>query len=344
MQNKSDKKKENLIGFVYELAGSEVDLVEEDFGSGFYRLHLSEAEKRQAQHDIRYVEDALTELLRNSRDSGATHIAVAFHLKDEKYRELTVIDNGEGVPEGYHEIIFEPRVTSRLFDFIEDDYGVHGRGMALYAIKERSQSAKVFFSKPGAGTAIGATFDIRILPEKKNQAQRPRVVKDGNGFVVKGVKNLSYVLTEFSLKHPDIELFAGSPSEILALILESPGFSVLRKTVFHEYLENPSADKLVYLSEKIGLKISLRNAYRVMSREVKPAASIKNFWFRNRQELAKTAAIRFNRSDWKEIRDRLENVLKPYVDNYGLKIAEIRQKRKKNEIKISISLEEDENF
>lgn len=345
MPNSSDKEKENLISFVYGLAGSEVDLVEEDFGSGFYRLQLSEAEKRQARHDIRYVEDALVELLRNSRDSSATHIAVALHLRDGRYRELTVIDNGHGIPEKYHEIIFEPRVTSRLLNFIEDDYGVHGRGMALYAVKERSQSVKVFFSKPDAGTSVGAIFDIKTLPEKKNQAEKPRIVRGEDELVVKGVKNLSYVLTEFSLKNPDIELFAGSPSEILALILKSPGFSVLRKAVFGEYLENPSAEKLVFLSECAGFKISLRNAYRLMSEEIEPATPVKNSWFSRRySDLSKTAAIRFNCSDWKEIRECLEGILKPFVDTYGLRIVEIRQTRKKNEIRISISLEENEEI
>ncbi len=345
MPSSSDKEKENLINFVYELAGREVNLVEEDFGSGFYRLHLNEAEKRQARHDIRYVEDALVELLRNSRDSNATHIAVALHLRNGRYRDLTVIDNGQGIPAKYHEIIFEPRVTSRLLNFIEDDYGVHGRGMALYAVKERSLTAKVFFSKPDAGTSVGAVFDIKTLPEKKNQAERPRVIRDKDGFIVKGVKNLSYVLTEFSLKNPDIELFAGSPSEILALILKSPGYSMLRKAVFGEYLENPSAEKLLFLSECIGLKISLRNTYRVMAGEISPPTVVRNSWIsRTNYHLTKNAAIRFNYSDWKKIKECLEGNLKPFIDTYGLKISEIKQTRKKNEIKITISIEENEEI
>ena len=41
------------------------------------RLRVAEAERRQAKHDIRCIEDVVIEMLRNARDAGARHIYVA---------------------------------------------------------------------------------------------------------------------------------------------------------------------------------------------------------------------------------------------------------------------------
>ena len=48
--------------------------VEDDLGDGFVRLRVSEAERRQAKQDIRCVEDAVIEMLRNARDAHARTI------------------------------------------------------------------------------------------------------------------------------------------------------------------------------------------------------------------------------------------------------------------------------
>lgn len=145
MQN-SDGIKEEL-GFFKRFSTLSTPLVEKEIGGGFFRLGIEEAERRQAKHDIRWVEDALLELLRNSRDAKADTIAVATTLHEGFLRELVVIDNGEGVEEDYHEVIFEPRVTSRIREVVEDEYGIHGRGMALYAIRLNSKESRVCFSK-----------------------------------------------------------------------------------------------------------------------------------------------------------------------------------------------------
>ena len=62
------------------------------------------------------MEDALLELLRNARDAGATRIYVASTLKNKRYRTLTVIDDGHGIPESHRDLILEPGVTTRHLD------------------------------------------------------------------------------------------------------------------------------------------------------------------------------------------------------------------------------------
>lgn len=337
----NDKEKDSLISFVKRVAGSELELAEEDYGEGFYRLKTSEAEKRQAQHDIRYIEDALLELLRNSRDANATHIAVSTHLKQSRYREIVVIDNGEGIPEGYHDLIFEPRVTSRLKN-LEDAYGVHGRGMALYAIKSRSITAHIGFSKPFCGTSIVTLFDSHLLPEKKNQGERPRYVRIGNEYELRGIKNIFYVLTEFAYKNPKVELYYGSPSEVLSLVLKDSSYSILRQGLGLNHCSSKlNFDKTKEIAESLGLSVSARNIYRVISGEIRfpsKLSSLNTGFQQSTSGIPQT--LRFNSKDWKLIKDKVETILKPYVESYGMKIVQISQMRKKGELKIQVILEE----
>ena len=114
--------------------------VESDFGNGFVRLRVSEAQRRQANRSIRCVEDAVIEMLRNARDAHARNIFLAT-ARSADLRTVTMVDDGDGVPQDMCERIFEPRVTSKLDAFSEDDWGVHGRGMALYSIKENAAEA-----------------------------------------------------------------------------------------------------------------------------------------------------------------------------------------------------------
>ena len=87
---------ESLLDFVESVNGTSHLRVEQDFGDGFVRLNLSEAERRQAVQDIRSSEDIVLEMLRNSRDAHASHIFVAIGREGAK-RNITVIDDGCGI-------------------------------------------------------------------------------------------------------------------------------------------------------------------------------------------------------------------------------------------------------
>ena len=147
-----------LRDFITQVSGDRYLRVEEDLGSGFVRLNSAEAERRQAKHDIRCVEDIVIEMLRNARDAGANAIFVATSREGD-VRQLTVLDNGSGVPDHMRERIFEPRVTSKLETMVMDTWGVHGRGMALYSVRENVEDARVLSSAPGKGTAIKIVAD-----------------------------------------------------------------------------------------------------------------------------------------------------------------------------------------
>ena len=79
-----------------------------DLGSGFARLTGVEGARRRPSR-ITHVEDALFELLRNARDAGARRIYVASTLKDRRYRTLTVIDDGHGIPDSHRDLILRAR-------------------------------------------------------------------------------------------------------------------------------------------------------------------------------------------------------------------------------------------
>ncbi|MGL5172325.1 MAG: ATP-binding protein, partial [Olsenella sp.] len=132
----------DLVSFVASMGGERQLRVEENLGEGYVRLRVAEAERRQAKHDIRCVEDVVIEMLRNARDAGARHIYVAT-TRVGNLRTTTMLDDGSGIPADMQSKIFEARVTSKLESVRMDRWGVHGRGMALYSVKENSVSAEV---------------------------------------------------------------------------------------------------------------------------------------------------------------------------------------------------------
>ena len=141
---------DDLMDFVTAVSGDTFVKVEENLGDGFVRLNVSEAERRQAQHDIRAVEDVVVELLRNARDAHAERIFVATGREADS-RALVVVDDGVGVPSTMHDRVFEPRVTSKLETMVVDSWGVHGRGMALFSIRSNVKEAMIVASEPHRG-------------------------------------------------------------------------------------------------------------------------------------------------------------------------------------------------
>src|SRR5512133_2156879 len=93
---------DELLNFVSSVSGETYLKVEETLGDGYVRLRVSEAERRQAKHDIRSVEDVVVELLRNSRDAHARRVFLATGREGD-LRTLTFLDDGVGVPVHMHE-------------------------------------------------------------------------------------------------------------------------------------------------------------------------------------------------------------------------------------------------
>jgi hypothetical protein len=275
-----------LIDFVSSVSGETYLKVEETFGDGFVRLRISEAERRQAKHDIRSVEDVVIELLRNSRDAHAQRLFIATSREGD-LRTLTIIDDGVGIPEAMHDRVFEPRVTSKLETMVMDNWGVHGRGMALYSIKENVASCRVIASEPHRGTSIAVTIDTTVLPERADQSTWPAVEPDETGRrrAVRGPHNIARRAVEFTCEHPGADVYLGSPAEILSTLCDlARGLldnnellfcdDASRLAVWQRPAACADAAELVSAASAIGLDVSERTAHRILAGEIPTLSSV----------------------------------------------------------------------
>jgi hypothetical protein len=271
---------DSLIDFVTSVSGDGYLKVEESLGDGYVRLRVPEAERRQAKHDIRSFEDIVIELLRNARDAHAQRIFVAT-ARDGSLRTLTMIDDGVGIPAALHDTVFEPRVTSKLETMVMDRWGVHGRGMALFSVRENVQEAKVAASSPHKGAAVTVLADTAELSERADQSTWPTVEpgETGSLHVVRGPHNIVRRLVEFACEHPELELYLGTPTEILAT-LHALGRRHLdvadllfcddleRLVVWQRPAACADAAELGDVADAIGLAVSERTAHRILAGEL----------------------------------------------------------------------------
>lgn len=226
-----------------------------DLGAGFARLAGTEGARRSPRH-LRSVEDALRELLRNSRDAGANNIYVASSLKGRRYRHLVVIDDGSGVPDAYKHLIFEPGVTTRHLDPVHDGGSPHGAGLSLYHIKNAALTAEVLSTS--SPTAIKTVFDTHAFPEKSLQSDtRPSNT------------NLLAVLANFASHNPSHRLYHGSPSRIVARLLKNHIIQMSKGNIISKEIERVRGEV-----ERLGLELSSRTVRRVISGEVAAAGQV----------------------------------------------------------------------
>lgn len=285
----------DLLEFVEHVAGDAYMRVEEDLGGGFVRLNVIEAERRQAKHDIQSVEDIVIELLRNSRDAGAKTLFVALTKDAAGYRYINAVDDGAGIPSAFSGLIFEPRVTTKLDHLTEDRYGIHGRGMALYAIKQRAETIDLVYSSPNQGTSFRVIIDVSSLRERNDQSTYPTLEIDDNGNpVCKGIHNIPRIVVEFAMDTPDISIYLGSPTEILATMRamstnEDHAAAIIRAG--RDSVSRPlwslagsarDVKSLATLADRFfGLQISDRNLYRIISNEITSLEAIRPGNYRN---------------------------------------------------------------
>ena len=213
------KESGSLASFIEATPSARHLRVEADLGNGFYRLRIDEAERRQAIQDIRSSEDVLIELLRNARDAHARRAFIALS-RDGRYRRIVLIDDGDGIPHEAHELVFEPRVTSKLDTMSMDSWGVHGRGMALYSISQNAVEAHIVASECDGGTAIAVTTNTDNLGERTDQSTFPSFTFAEAGTVrIRGPRNLLRTACEFALENRrTMTLYLASPAEIAATL------------------------------------------------------------------------------------------------------------------------------
>jgi hypothetical protein len=243
---------------------------------------VPEAERRQAKHDIRSFEDIVIELLRNARDAHAQRIFVAT-TREGAIRTLTMLDDGVGIPLALHDTVFEPRVTSKLETMVMDRCGVHGRGMALYSVRENVSSAKIAASAPHKGSSVMVVADTSELTERADQSTWPTVEPDETGapHVARGPHNIVRRLVEFACEHPELELYIGTPTEVVATLVSLGRHQLdVADLMFCENLDRlvvwqrpaacADAAELGDIAEHIGMPISERTAHRILAGELAP--------------------------------------------------------------------------
>lgn len=229
-----------------------------DLGSGFARLTGVEGLRRSPRR-VRSVEDALLELLRNSRDAGARNVYVASSLRARRYRTLVVIDDGHGIPETHKGLIFEPGVTTRHLDPVSyPDHvdAVHGAGLSLYHLKNAALSAEVLSAS--SPTAVKAVFDTRTLPERSLQSDsRP------------SRSNLPATLAKFveTVDPQAPRLYYASPARILARLLEN-------RIIHRNDDARGDTERVWETARALGLEMSPRTVRRVISGEVLAADEV----------------------------------------------------------------------
>lgn len=275
----------SLEQFIEELSGSAHLRVQDNLGFGYVRLRAAEAQRRQAKQDIRCFEDVVIEMLRNSRDAHSRMIFLASWTEGD-HRYLTVLDDGEGIPDSMQETIFEPFVTSKLDSFHSDRWGVHGRGMALYSIRQNVDTARVLASEPGLGSVFSVVNDSRVLAERRDQSTLPSISKgaDGNK-VLRGPHNIIRTVLEFAIDERDsLAVYFGSASEIASTLFWM-GREAIGKVGLSDALPEQlpfiqrfgrceDAPTLACLAESLGLPLSTRTAYRIIAGEVKPLSTL----------------------------------------------------------------------
>jgi Histidine kinase-, DNA gyrase B-, and HSP90-like ATPase len=222
-----------------------------DLGAGFARLTGVEGARRGPSR-ITHIEDALLELARNARDAGAANIFVASTLKNRRYRTLTVIDDGHGIPKSHRDLILQPGVTTRHLNPVTEpgDPVVHGAGLSLYQIKGHSLETKVLSTS--SPTSIQATFDTNVLPERALQSTtRP------------SQSNLRATLQRFTATtnahSPRLHSYYGPPARILATLLHNRIIPKQR-----------DSSGLREMALGLGLGVSVRSVQRILRGEVLP--------------------------------------------------------------------------
>ncbi len=355
--------KDAIIDLVSSVSGEVYLKVEESLGEGYVRLRVSEAERRQARHDIRGVEDVVVELLRNSRDAHAQMVFLA-SSREGDMRVFTVLDDGVGIPPALHDAVFEPRVTSKLETMVMDRWGVHGRGMALFSVRSNVSSAKVTASEPHRGASLAVTADTIALAERSDQSTWPEVEpgEDGRPRVTRGPHNIIRRVAEFACEHPELDVYIGTPTEIVATLhclARETGAS--SRLLFCDDLcalplwQRPAAAsdaaELVDISASIGLEISERTAHRILGDGLEPLTTVVEH-LSPRRPVAEPGVpdiykdrrgLRIHATDLAELKRGLHRAFDPIAERYYVQLrGEPRVTVGRNRIRVTYEIEKDE--
>jgi two-component system sensor histidine kinase ChvG len=101
------------------------------------------------------LEMVVSTLLENSRQAGATRVAVTARTDTESLI-LTVADDGPGIPPADADRVFEPFFTSKRSE------GGAGLGLSIAASLLAASRAAIRLKPNGPETSKGATFEVSL--------------------------------------------------------------------------------------------------------------------------------------------------------------------------------------
>ncbi len=376
MDETKRNKADSLLGFVKDVASERALRIEEELGYGYVRLRITEAERRQALQDIRSVEDVVRELFRNARDAGARCVYIAFQKEKDRYRHVAVIDDGCGIPPEIQDRIFDSRVTSKIEGVLNDPFGVHGRGMALFSIRATIEQVELIYSEPDCGAVIRAVVDTRKVPEKKDQSTYPRLIEeDGREPVLAGTRNVPRLLVEFALAGEGPAIYLGSNAEILSTLLVHarrswgkkrpagpvPAFAGLAGITEARVLSDFAATRL-------GLRVSERNCFRLLEGEIPPLEDLAALPLKMQERRsgdapgtppdtttvtrksrlqAQPLAKRLSQEDLESLAARFADAFNQVGRDYFMRTldpSKIKIRRKRDSLAISLPLEQEDDL
>ena len=290
-----------------------------DIGAGFARLAGAEGARRSPSR-IFSVEDALLELLRNSRDAGARSIYVASTLRNRRYRTLTVLDDGTGMPKSHVDLVFEPGVTTRHLTPVlrQNDHSPHGAGLSLHHIKNAAVDARI--ASNSHPTSVTVTFDTGHTPERSLQSATRT-----------SHSNLRATLLRFLENTPNIHIYHAPPARILA--------TLIKNRIIHKRKIDRSED-VKEVGDSLGLGVSIRTAQRIVRGELGDARSItsmspdSNGGSKSKAESKSPAKSGVNISLGNEEMDEIATILRRIVQARYLDMGELRVESRQGEISL----------
>ena len=210
---------DDLLGFVASMGGERALRVEaEPRRGGYVRLRVAEAERRQA--------NARRSLCRGHRHRDAPQREGRQALGTSTWPPRARADlrsprhdrrrlRHPGGHAGPH--VRSARHLQARERCTWTRWGVHGRGMALFSVKENAVSAAVASSGVGLGSSIKVVTDATQLSERRDQSTWPSVGEDEDGVqsCVRGPHNIIRTCCDFALEERGTcEVYLGSPAEI----------------------------------------------------------------------------------------------------------------------------------
>jgi hypothetical protein len=261
--------------------------------------------------------------------------------------------------------IFEPRVTSKLDTMVIDQWGVHGRGMALFSIRSNAVEARLASSDVHKGASLIVVTDASQLSERADQSTWPVVERDEHGTlrVVRGPHNIVRRVLEFAVEHLGIELYLGTPSEVLASMIATARQEldrsellfcddVNRLPVWQRAAAASDADELVEVAASLGISVSERTAHRVLSDEIRPVSPVLVTAAGDKERATTTNSpdiyrdrrgLKIHHSDLSAFRAELEKAFDAIAERYYLHLkCEPRITVGKDDIRVRFEVEKED--